>query len=438
MLHSHFRVGALLGAYMTAGAIAASAGQATFRVISYMNNQYGGPAGITEGLPGVFFFPSGSNPQGAFSITAQGTKTMLGKVSGYFQGPLVSAANGRFFSATELGANPGIVVSFGSSAGSKREYPPQDLVPALTQNLPDGTFLGIASSASTGLFSVVNVDGNGTVTPIYGFPVGQDPLVGPIYASDGNYYGTYAVSDGSGYVFRLTPSGTLTTILNFPANTFKDRYPAPLLQASDGNIYGVTPNGGLGYGTIYKLTLSGQYTLLYTFPKGPAGIPDALIEGSDANLYGSTLGDGGGNSLLFSLTTSGQYTLLYKMANLGRDGNCDCHLVQGSDGIFYGTALSGGTNGGGTIFSLDVGLPKPSPRVLQFTPTAGPAGKNVLIWGMNLLSASVEFNGVVSKTVSSSGPNYVWAVVPAGATTGPITITTPGGSFTTSGNFTVK
>jgi uncharacterized repeat protein (TIGR03803 family) len=427
----------LLGMYVVSGGTAARAG-ASFRIVSYMDNQYGGPVGITEGSPRIFYFSSGSNPQGAFSITPHGSKTMLGKVTGYFQAPLFSAANGRFFSATQLEDNPGNVVSFGSTAGSERTYPAQDLVPALTENLPDGSFVGIASSASTGLDYVVNVGANGAVTPIYEFPVSQSPRLGPIYASDGNYYGTYAISNGSGYVFRLTPSGTLTTVLSFPANTFSYHYPAPMLQASDGNLYGVTPTGGLGYGTIYKLTLSGQYTLLYTFPKGPAGIPDALIEGGDGNLYGATLGDGGGNSLLFSVTTAGQYTLLYKMANLARDGNCDCHLIQGSDGIFYGTALAGGTNGGGSIFALNAGLPKPPPRALQFTPTAGPVGEKVLIWGTNLLSASAEFNGTAAKTVSSSGPNYVWAVVPAGATTGPITITTPGGTFTTSANFTVR
>jgi uncharacterized repeat protein (TIGR03803 family) len=416
---------------------AAKAEQATFRIVSYMNNQYGPPNGIAEGSPGVFYFPSGSNPQGAFSITAQGSKTMLGKVSGYFQAPLFSAANGRFYSATQLEDNPGNVVSFGPIAGSKRTYPAQDLVPALTQNLPDGTFVGIAAGVS-GLWYIVNVDANGTVAPLYEFPVGQIPLLGPIYATDGNYYGTYAISNASGYVFRLTPSGTLTTILSFPANTFSYRYPAPLLQASDGNLYGATPTGGLGYGTIYKLTLSGQYTLLYTFPKGPAGIPDTLIEGGDGNLYGSTLGDGGGNSLLFSVTTAGQYTLLYKMANLARDGNCPCHVIQGSDGVFYGTAVLGGINGGGTIFALNAGLAIPPPRALQFTPAAGAVGAKVLIWGTNLLSASAEFNGTAAKAVSSSGPNYVWAVVPAGATTGPITVTTPGGTFTTLGNFTVK
>jgi len=62
----------------------------------------------------------------------------------------------------------------------------------------------------------------------------------------------------------------------------------------------------------------------------------------------------------------------------------------------------------------------------------------VLIWGNNLLSASVQFDGVAATDVSNSGSNYVWATVPAGAATGPITITTPGGTATTQGSFSVQ
>jgi hypothetical protein len=76
----------------------------------------------------------------------------------------------------------------------------------------------------------------------------------------------------------------------------------------------------------------------------------AVIEASDGNLYGATLGliAGGGSSELFRITTSGQYTLL-RIMNFGLDGGCPCILVRGSDGNIYGTAVSGGVTGGGRL-----------------------------------------------------------------------------------------
>jgi uncharacterized repeat protein (TIGR03803 family) len=112
--------------------------------------------------------------------------------------------------------------------------------------------------------------------------------------------------------------------------------------------------------------------------------------------------------------------------------------VQGSDGNIYGTAISGGPNNGGVIFALELGLPKPAPAAQRFSPGSGAVGTQVLLWGSNLLSASVQFNGIAATTVSNSGSNYVLATVPTGATTGPITITTPGGAVTTKESFTVE
>jgi len=182
--------------------------------------------------------------------------------------------------------------------------------------------------------------------------------------------------------------------------------------------------------------------VLYSFPSGPNGGPTPLIEGSDGNLYGATQGYvyGGpyGYGLLFRMTTSGDYTLLKSMDNGGVTGSCQCTLTMGSDGVIYGTTTIGGPGGGGTIFALDVGMPIPKPRARQFTPQSGAVGTQVLIWGSNLLSATVKFSGAPATAVSNSGPSYLLATVPSGAASGPITITTPGGTFTTSADFSVQ
>jgi hypothetical protein len=78
------------------------------------------------------------------------------------------------------------------------------------------------------------------------------------------------------------------------------------------------------------------------------------------------------------------------------------------------------------------------PWTQHFTPASGAPGTRVRIWGHNLLSADVRFNGVPAASVTNSGPNYVLATVPPGATTGPIAIATPGGTATTRASFTVQ
>jgi len=418
----------------------AFAGQATYRIVAYMD-KYDQPAGLVEGSQGLFYGIAGAYTTVGFSVTPQGSMTILASFpSGYnVQSLFAAGSNGRLYSTVEQGARPGTMFSVDSAPG-KELYPPQTLVPRLTQGLPDGTFLATAS-ADAGLWSLAKADLTGTVTSLAQFPSNGRLLGAAIYASDGNYYGNAGVTTAStGYIFRVTPSGSLTNIYSFPAGTFIG-YNAPLLQADDGNLYGAAPSGGANAsGIIYELTLDGQYTLLYTFPKDNNGGPTSLIEGSDGNLYGATLGNfgAGGHGQFFRITKTGQYTLLYALSNPTHDGACQCDMVLGSDGIIYGTAQGAGRTGAGAVFALDAGMPKPRPWAKKFGPQSGPAGTRVRIWGSNLLSPSVQFNGVPAAEVAGSGPNYVWATVPAGATTGPITVTTPGGSNATQANFTVQ
>jgi uncharacterized repeat protein (TIGR03803 family) len=420
--------------FTTTFSAAQSNAQATFRVIAYMH-QFGPAIGITEASPGVFLSAGGQGDQFAFSITPQGAITTLAKFpTGYnLHSALVAAGNGKFYSSIELSLNPPTVFSVRPTPMSKHVYPPQQFAPSFTANAPDGTLLGIGFGPSN-LPYLVKTDPNGVVTPIHQFPAGTRLPNTAIYGIDGNYYGVYYLHDGSGSVYRVTPAGSFAKILTFPVNSFLDSDVA-LLQSRDGNLYGATTTGGAnGTGTIYKLTLSGQFTPLYEFPKGAVASPTELIEASDGNLYGSTFGT---SSTLFRVTKTGQYTLLHAM-NAYLDGQCECHLIQGCDGTIYGTTMLGGVPGVGDVFALNAGLPKPAPWPQTFEPQSGPAGTRVRIWGADLLAASVQFNGVASTGVSNSGSSYIWATVPQGAVTGPITVTTPGGVYTTQAFFTVQ
>jgi uncharacterized repeat protein (TIGR03803 family) len=385
------------------------AGQASYRIVRYMD-QYDQPSGFTEGSPGLFYGIAGSYTTVGFTITPEGSMTILVSYpTGYSIFSLfMGGYDGRFYSAAGAGNNPATVFSVMPVPGSERVYPPQNNWPTMTQTLPDGQMLAVAVGPGATPWYVAKVDLNGTVKTIAQFPSGEYlPVV--TYADDGNYYGisqtTFATTT-TGYAFRVTPSGSMTKLYDFPGGWFNGQFSTPLFQAGDGNLYGAIPDGGANkQGIIYKLTLDGEFTPLYTFPKTINGGPTALIEASDGNLYGVTLGsyNAGGVGQLFRVTKSGDYKLLYELSEPARDGACQCRFIQGSDGTFYGTAQGAGRTGAGAVFALDAGLPKPPPRLQEFTPKSGPAGTRVRLWGQNLLSASVQFNGAVRLRSPTAG-----------------------------------
>ena len=336
-------------------------------------------------------------------------------------------------------ASANYVFSVDSQANSLIPYVQGPNFAQFDQNLPDGSLLGIAGNQLTGIDSLVKSDLQGNVAPFYQFPAGE-ALENAVYATDGNYYGAswQEYINGSyntnGYIYQVTPAGTANELYVLPHGTFNNIGAAPIVQGADGNLYGLTPAGGAaGYGSVYQLTLGGQFTTIYSFAKGPGAYPQSIIQASDGNLYVASQGVAG-YSQISRVSTSGQYTLMHSMA--GSNGACPCTIVQGSDGTIYGTTQFGG-NGGGTVFALNAGLPPPIPNALNISPASGPVGTKVQIWGYNMLKAKVSFNGTAATKVTNSGPNYVFAVVSKGATTGQITVTTPGGGSTTQASFTV-
>ena len=183
-----------------------------------------------------------------------------------------------------------------------------------------------------------------------------------------------------------------------------------------------------------KPTLSGQYTLLYSFPVGHYSLT-ALIEGSDGKLYGLLRLPG--TSELFRITKAGQYTTLYVLSiprSMGPARAASRWEATGSSTA----ARKGAASTWAALTSPSTwGCPSRS-RARAIQPEVGRRGNQGTDLGSNLLSASVTFNGIPASSVTVSGPNYVWATVPAGASSGPITVTTPGGTNSTKGSFTVE
>jgi uncharacterized repeat protein (TIGR03803 family) len=199
---------------------------------------------------------------------------------------------------------------------------------------------------------------------------GHYPTQGLLLAGDGNFYGTtpsYGADNGT--VFRITPTGTLTTIYRFSGLADEGNPLAALIQGSDGNLYGTTA-GGLAneYGTVFKLTLDGTLTTLFVFTYDPttATWPDgnapeaALVEGPDGNFYGTTTSGGrpnGGSSALgtiFKMSPAGDLLGSFPVYGFLDISIPNAPLVLGTDGaFFYSTAYqSGGGLGSGAVYQF--------------------------------------------------------------------------------------
>jgi uncharacterized repeat protein (TIGR03803 family) len=109
--------------------------------------------------------------------------------------------------------------------------------------------------------------------------------------------------------------------------------------------------------------------------------------------------------------------------------------VQATNGTFYGTTSSGGTDFAGTVFSLSVEGMKPFVKTL---PAWGTEGDRVTILGTNLTGASkVSFSGTAAKTFTVVSDTEITATVPTDAATGTIEVTTPSGTLNSDVDFEV-
>lgn len=327
--------------------------------------------------------------------------------------------------------------------------PQGSLIQAADGNLYGTTqYGGLYANGNNG--TVFKITLSGTLTTLYSFCTvvhincddGERPTVGLVQATNGDFYGT---NDGGGAhnkgtLYKITPGGKLTTLHTFHGSADGEA-PSGLAQAIDGKLYGTTYAGGAyGSGTVFSVTIGGTLTTLYSFC-AQSGCPDGanpqhgVVPATDGNLYGTvnSAGPSGGN--LFKITPSGTLTTLYSFCQQSGcpDGNIPVGLVQTTDGNFYGTTNAGGAHDGGTVFSLSVGL---GPFV-EILPAAGKVGSRVGILGTDLTGAtSVTFNGVAA-TFTVVSPSLITTTVPASATTGEVQVVTPSGKLSSNAAFHV-
>ncbi len=335
------------------------------------------------------------------------------------EAPLVLASNGDFYGTTKNGGT----------------------------NNQGTVFKMTAAGKLTTLYSFCAVMQNGVCTD------GAQPNYALVQGNDGNLYGTTSVggtdgvNDGYGTIFKITLTGTLTTLYSFPGYTQSS---SALVQGADGNFYGSTAAGGSGKygpgGTFFTITSGGDLTTLYNFCSqqncADGEQPANIYLATDGNFYGITWFGGVNNQgTIFQFTPDGTLTTLHDFDGTDGSGpNGGGILMQDTRGTFYGTMQQGGNEWPscsdgcvGTIFSLDMGL---GPFV-KTLPTSGKVKAAVKILGTDLTGAtSVTFNGTAAtfKVVSSS---EIATNVPVGATTGVVQVVTPNGTLSSNMKFQV-
>ena len=192
---------------------------------------------------------------------------------------------------------------------------------------------------------------------------------GVIQARDGRLYGTAfggfvnIVVRSYGFVFRVEANGTGTVLHQFDVT--ESAFPvAELVEIDDGSLYGTTEGGssffpdppGLIPGAIFRLDpATGSFAIRYRF-NGPDGSRPTgrLIQGTDGLIYGTTIEGGAyGFGTVFSFDLAGTLTTLHHFSGAdGREPNAG--VIQGLDGRLYGTTTSGGALGYGTVFVMNV------------------------------------------------------------------------------------
>jgi uncharacterized repeat protein (TIGR03803 family) len=326
---------------------------------------YDSQSGLLQASDGNFYGTTTAGPPGVygtiFKITAEGTLTTVHHFTGADGvgpwGQLIQSSDGNLYGTTYGG-------------GSSRYCP---------------NYEGI------GCGTVYKITPAGTLSTLYnfcsqlnctdGFWLGA----GLVEGTDGNFYGTtvaggntsaggFCGTGGCGTVFKITPTGVLTTLYRFSGN---DGYQpeSALVQARSGNFYGTVSDGGPnGGGTIFRVTPNGTLTTLYGFCAQPnctdGASPEAgLIQGSDGNFYGTAQLGGnnytcllllsGGCGTVFKITPAGTLTTLVNF-DLADGLNPYGGVIEAADGNLYGTTLSGGGSnncgpyGCGVVFELEL------------------------------------------------------------------------------------
>ena len=366
---------------------------------------------------------------------------------------LIQGADGNFYGTTYRGGTHTFGTVFeitpGGALTTLYNFCPQSSCPdganpagQLVQGM-DGNFYGTTTQGGantntlcpSGCGTVFKLTPAGTLTTLYSFcsqtdcSDGSVPYAGLVQGTDGNFYGTTYYGGAKllyGSVFKITPGGTLTTLHSFCSviqnGQCVDGYNprAGLTLGTDGDLYGTAFYGGVyGLGAIFKITLGGTLSTLYSFCSQSGGCPDGsnpqavLTQGTDGNFYSTTYVGGANEGTVFKITPTGALTTLYSFA--GTDGSTPvAGVTEGIDGNFYGTTNGGGASNWGTVFEI---TPAGTLTTLHsFDFTDGRTPNEGLLLGTDGKFYGVSTYGGTSSNCGTNGCGTIYSIDLGGAT----------------------
>jgi uncharacterized repeat protein (TIGR03803 family) len=444
-----------------------------------------GPAsGLTLASDGNFYgttFVGGSFGYGTlFRFTPPSSLTVLHSFSSVTDEPEVpptQAKDGNLYGTTNSGTTYRVTLPGGKFTELPNQAPGYGgpLYLASDGNLYGTSFQGGTSNRGT----VFRMTTAGAIKTIYNFTgMGSDGNgpAGPLtQGKDGNLYGTTeyggGVNDG-GTTFTLTLSG-IETVLHVFDSSIDGANPADgLLASSYGSFYGTTGFGGIdGDGTLFEMTGAGSCTKFVDFTgdagTAPGWLPSApLMQHTNGSFYGLTIyggSSGSGNfynftppNPLFTVVVEGPVWLKpgVPVEILGDNLNevtsvtfagVQAQFQAGSDTYLVAQVPSAAFDGFITV-TLATGEQVESqgavhilPLITNLDPTSGPVGTQVGIVGGGFIGATeVTFGGVKATNFTVVSPTLIQAIVPAGARTGKVVVTTPNGTARSKQTFTVN
>lgn len=402
-----FRLALPLCAALALLAPAATADPSNFTVLHNFASQEAGPqAGLVQGADGNFYGTTvgdtiyNTSWGTVFRISPQGQFATLYSFSSYARGshntdgafpyaPLALGSDGSFYGAASRGGAYHVGTLFNitadgvftklhtfTGAASGGAAPLTGLVQGA-----DGNFYG--TTAGAGLYgdgTLFQMTPDGHVTSLHSFngTDGADPQAALVDAGDGTFLGTTVRggANNDGVIYRINPNPPyVMTVLHSFTGT-DGAYPqAALVRGSNGDFYGTTSDGGNtsgpNVGTVFRMSATSPYTVttLYVFNYANGHNPTApLIQASDGNFYGTAP-----DNIIYQITPDGAFNVVHTLTSL--EGRYYLNaLVQGTDGLLYGTTGIGGQYGGGTVFRFKMVPVVYHPDIASISPTRQPAG----------------------------------------------------------------